>query len=55
MFGASFRPIGEEFNFAAVSHVYKDRLDSVSDTAVASEFAGRTATRRAAFGRYSQE
>jgi len=55
MFEASFRPIGVEFNFAAVSHVHKDRLDGVADTAVASEFAGRTATRRAAFGRYGQE
>ena len=55
MFGASFGPIGEGFNFAAVSHVNKDRLDRVSDTSVASEFAGRTATRLAAFGRYGQE
>jgi len=42
-------------NAAAVCHVHKDRLDSVSDMAVAAEFAGRTATRLAAFGRYGQE
>jgi len=39
-------------NAAAVRHVHKDRFDSVSDTA---EVAGRTATRRPAFGRYGQE
>jgi len=42
-------------NAAAVCHIHKDRLDSVSDTAVAAEFAGRTATRRAASGHYAQE